>query len=189
MGIESCFGWLFFSFWIKSDGLRLHYEKAGTGKMSASDVIGGTKDCDGKHFCVNWGLHLTAENIRYIKYHPKWPYENEYSGVDCTGFVKWSIGVGCGYVGWDWNRNSYSSAHSSSKGDFTKAKPGDYMLRPGHVVLVVKNNGDGSVIVAESTSGYNKIGTMFNKYSASSGSSYQVVYMDEFYAKYCKNSS
>lgn len=48
-------------------------------------------------------------------------YTNSYSGLDCTGLVKWAIGVGCNYVGWKWQ--SYRDG-VSSKGDFSEAKPG-----------------------------------------------------------------
>ena len=70
---------------------------------------------------------------------------------DCSGFVSWSIKNGC--------KSSFSAEaartfNSSKYGKVIpvkEAKPGDIMATSGHVILVVKNNGDGTVITAHST--------------------------------------
>ncbi len=156
--------------------LRLHYEKAGTGADGPNNIIGYETGCDGKHFCPNWGKHLTQSRIDYVN--GRWDYVNDYSGVDCTGLVKWAIGTGCGYVGWDWQNVT------GGQNDLSKAKSGDYLSRPGHVALVIKNLNNGTLLIGESTSGYNKIGTIFNTVSTND-QTYTLVSMQDWYKKNC----
>lgn len=59
------------------------------------------------------------------------------------------------------------------------------MLNSGsHVRLVIKNNGDGTVIVAEESGGSN--GLIFNKYGEASG--YNYIDMSSYYSKNCQSS-
>ena len=162
---------------LNNYNLRLHYEKAGTGSDSASSIIGYESGCNGRHYCVNWGKHITQSRINSIN--SKWDYVNEYSGVDCTGFVKWSIGTGCGYVGWDWQHVSRGNTPLS------EARSGDYLALPGHVALVLKNLGNGTLIIGESTSGYGKIGTIFNTVNTNN-KKYTLVPMQDWYQSHCK---
>ena len=69
-----------------------------------------------------------------------------YYGMDCSGFVSWSI------------RNACKADFTALAEDFlgmgktislADAKPGDVVASVAHVMLVVKNNGDETVTVAE----------------------------------------
>ncbi len=71
---------------------------------------------------------------------------NQYFGMDCSGFVSWSIRNAC--------KADFSAVAENFLGfgnsiSLDKAKPGDVVASEGHVMLVVKNNGDGTVTVAE----------------------------------------
>ena len=68
--------------------------------------------------------------------------------------------------------------------DVTNAKPGDIMLHSAHVRLVVKNNGDGTVITAESGGSTGDL--HFSKHGNESG--YNFIDMSSFYKKTCKSS-
>lgn len=111
-----------------------------------------------------------------------------YFGFDCSGFVSWAIRTACnsnlGVIG-----ASYPVTYNYGEIiDVTEAKPGDVMVWVGqHIMLVVKNNGDGSVIVAESRG---MDGLVFTKQSASNSnfSKYKFVDMSSYYQKNCKAS-
>lgn len=106
---------------------------------------------------------------------------------DCSGFVSWAIKNAC--------KNNFSSNSTSdfisygSSIELSKALPGDLMVihqigGSQHVRLIVKNNGDGSVIVAESTAGGGTHGGIqFKTYSSASG--YSIIDMDNWYKKNC----
>ena len=107
------------------------------------------------------------------------------NGMDCSGFVSWTIRNAC--------KPSYGSrlanfgSSGMDHGDHIKleeAKPGDLMLKTGHVRLVIKNNGDGSIIVAEETFGSN--GLVFKKYD--SLKEYKIIDMSKWYSNNCNNS-
>ena len=69
--------------------------------------------------------------------------------------------------------------------DVSDAKPGDLMLTKGHVRLVVKNNNDGYVIVAEAA-GNPTNGLVFTKRTNESG--YSFIDMESYYNSNCKAS-
>ena len=107
-----------------------------------------------------------------------------YLGMDCSGFVSWAIRTAC-------NPNYGSRlANFSSEGmyhgsiiNLNDTKPGDLMLKKGHVRLVVKNNNDGSVIVAEAA-GSPTNGLVFTKVSSSY--KYSFIDMESYYKSNCK---
>lgn len=111
--------------------------------------------------------------------------DGSYLGMDCSGFVSWAIRNGCN-----------NSANNTAKGwmgisnthkDLNKAKPGDIIVSSTHVQLVVKNNGDGTVIVAEETSGSNG-GLIFDKVTSSNLGKNYVGDMSNYYQNNCKAS-
>lgn len=122
----------------------------------------------GKTFDYNW----YAWNIKRNR--------NTYS-YDCSGFVSWAVKNAC--------KSNFSPLTGSkfldfgSIIDFKDAKPGDMMILPGeHIMLVVKNNGNDGVIVAESTP--NKI--TFTSFETAG--KYVIVDMSNWYAEKCNRS-
>lgn len=122
---------------------------------------------------TNWGSPSSSCNSA-TNIHP-------YYGMDCSGFVSWAIRNGC---------NSSFDAETTTEMDHgphidvTNAKPGDIMLHSAHVRLVVKNNGDGTVITAESGGSTGDL--HFSKHGNESG--YNFIDMSSFYKKTCKSS-
>ena len=103
---------------------------------------------------------------------------HEYYGMDCSGFVSWAIRNACkpGYSATTYQMD-YGS-HISAK----DAKPGDLMLdTDSHVRLVVKNNGDGTVVTVESGGAYD--GVAFSEHGDESG--YNYIDMSSWYSKNC----
>ena len=102
-----------------------------------------------------------------------------YLGMDCSGFVSWSTRTACqagfGDVSGAWlSRGNHISLKDAQPGDVLDGGEGT------HVQLVIKNNGDGSVVIAEE-SGSNG-GLVFNLISSTS---YTVVSMNDWYSKNC----
>ena len=105
-------------------------------------------------------------------------------GVDCSGFVSWTIRNAC--------NSSFSADTASGFTNYGKrivnirnAKPGDLLANSGHVILIVKNNGDGTLITVESS--YSK-GVNFNEVNAKTISGYKIVDMEKWYKGHCKSS-
>ena len=104
-------------------------------------------------------------------------------GMDCSGFVGWSIRQAC--------KPSHGAPVAAAYLGYGKsisladAKPGDVMANSGHVILIIKNNGDNTVTTAESTFGGD--GLIFRTYSSPAG--YTVIDMSNWYANNCENIS
>lgn len=99
-------------------------------------------------------------------------------GVDCSGFVSWAIRNACSP-----NFGSVTAENFMGFGNeitLKEAKPGDVLANSGHVILVVKNNGDGSVTTVEASISK---GVVFRNYSSASG--YKVVDMSKWYSNNC----
>ncbi|MBQ8681570.1 MAG: C40 family peptidase [Bacilli bacterium] len=103
-----------------------------------------------------------------------------YNGLDCSGFVSWAIRNGCNpSYG---SNTTYYMKHGPAI-DISKVEPGDLMLDlDSHVMLVVKNNGDGTVIVAEET-GSPINGLVFSQQSPTAG--YEFIDMTSYYQNNC----
>ena len=67
----------------------------------------------------------------------------------------------------------------------SEAKPGDVLENAEHIQMVVKNNGDGTVIVAEETGGSTS-GLVFTHIT--SLGSYQATDMSGYYSSVCSKS-
>lgn len=118
-----------------------------------------------------WGTAVSADHRGRTKY-----------SYDCSGFVSWAIKNGCRA---NFSPNSSSGFLNGGYGSsiaLSSSKPGDLMVKNGHIRLIVKNNGDGSVITAESTSGYGE-GIMFTTYS--SAGEYTIIDMSSWYNSNC----
>lgn len=105
-----------------------------------------------------------------------------YLGMDCSGFVSWAIRTACNP---SYGTHSSSTMNHGPKISLSAAKPGDLMLKKGHVRLVVKNNNDGSVIVAEEV-GNPTNGLVFTK--VRTGIGYSFIDMEDYYKSICKTS-
>lgn len=132
----------------------------------------------GKQWGYNKGYAYTAKG------NPTGPY----FGMDCSGFVSWAIRNACdpSYSGDDHiaNFNKQTGMDHGPHISIKSAKPGDLVLKKGHVKLVIKNNGDGSIIVAEEA--YGPDGLVFKKNNASDVSAYKIIDMGEYYSTNCK---
>lgn len=152
-------------YWFEQQGVYLNYYWGG-GHGSDSTLTGANK---------SWG-----SNPGRNTYNP-----NTHYGMDCSGFVSWAIRNGCnpGYGA----KTTHYMNHGRSI-SVNEAKPGDIMLNPSlHVRLVVKNNGNGTVITAEETSGKNnEWGLIFTQQSVEAGYSY--IDMSNYYKKTCETS-
>ena len=84
-------------------------------------------------------------------------------GMDCSGFVSWSIRMGCNSNYGSKTASGYKELNTKSLSSLNEAKPGDILVSSGHVILIIKNNGDGTVIAAEES--YSSMGLIFNKYT------------------------
>lgn len=105
----------------------------------------------------------------------------KYLGMDCSGFVSWATRMAC--------KSSFGSETSGSWESYgsgislSEAKPGDVIASASHIQLIVKNNKDGSVYVAESA-GSPTDGLVFSKLTSTSS---MVVSMQKWYANNCEN--
>ena len=190
-------GWAL-AYGLSQKGLMLHYHKAGWANDSrTNNAIGSNGKCSERGYCNNWGKKLTDESASYICNKKDWGHyinfqgdcsksngtwtpnkENYYAGLDCTGFVKWAIRTGCGVtIGESFPRTV----------NYDEAQPGDVLIHPGHVILFLKKNDDGTYMTVESGSGGAK-GLYFHKYSAESlrSSNYRVIRFTDEYADRCK---
>lgn len=122
-----------------------------------------------------WGTNV---GIRYtFKGNPTGP---EY-GLDCSGFVSWATRMACnpGFGsdvsgGWINKGKKLNSVRDT--------EPGDVITNAGHIMLVVKNNGDGTAIIAEETGSK---GLIFSVRDDAYASGYYIRSMKDWYAKNC----
>ena len=117
------------------------------------------------------------------------PYWHGKRTMDCSSFVTWAIKNGCN-PSFQARTTAIGSFNSSTFGKhipISEAKPGDIMITnaKGHIRLVIKNNGDGTVIVAEEAGGK---GLIFAKRDANERRGYHFQDMSEYYSKNCKTS-
>ena len=150
-------------FALEQKGVYLGYYWGG-GHDDTSGVIGVSSKW-GK----NVGIAYTSNN------NPTGP---EY-GMDCSGFVSWATRNACksdfgAHVSGDWQ------SMGKKINSLSDAQPGDVLADSGHVQLVVKNNGDGSIIVAEETRSY---GLIFNRVTSPN---HPIYSMKDWYSKNCK---
>ena len=188
-------GWAL-AYGLSQKGLMLHYQKAGWANDSrTNNAIGSDGKCSERGYCNNWGRKLDGNSSGissacakyggYINFigdcSPREDYY--YAGLDCTGFVKWAIRTGCGVTIGD---STYQSSFPRTV-NYDEAQPGDVLIHPGHVILFLKKNDDGTYMTVESHSGGAK-GLYFHKYSAESlrSSNYRVIRFTDEYADRCK---
>lgn len=103
----------------------------------------------------------------------------DYFGMDCSGFASWAVRTACAP-----NSGSRTAVEWQPYGEWKSslkdAKPGDMLSSSGHVQLVVKNNGDGTVIVAEEGGGNGGLA-----FSLISSTSAKIVDMTNWYKTNC----
>lgn len=188
---------------LAQKGLVMHYQKAGwandDGTTSVENSVG---KCEMNGYCKNWGRLLTSTGInRALKYgnyvNVAKDYSNNggkngkyYSGLDCTGLVKWAIRTGCGTS--DISDKLYQNSSKfprGKKGDIDVAQTGDVLITDGHVKLFLKHNSDGTYMTVEATSGSNLHGVVFQKSTKNDLKGYSVIKMHEKWDQYCKKTS
>ena len=102
--------------------------------------------------------------------------------MDCSGFVSWAVRTACA------PNSSSRMAHQwipfGNAISLSEAKPGDVIASSGHVMLVVKNNGNNTVYVAEE--GGTAGGLGFSLVDSNRMSGRTVVDMSDWYKKNCK---
>ncbi len=102
-----------------------------------------------------------------------------YSGLDCSGFVAWSMntaGVSGGTTA-----SNYSGYGTTIT--YEEASPGDLLVIPDHVIMVIENKKT-YLQTAESTPSGVQFSTM-NK-SKIENSNYKIIDMDNYYHNNCK---
>lgn len=141
----------------------------------------------GYYLQYRWG---GGHGQSFVGVNPNWGSSNFgcdvkgrcYNGMDCSGFVSWAIRTACTPT---YGSNTTHSMKHGPSIDISKAKPGDLMLdADSHVRLVIKNNDDGTVIVAEESGGSS--GLIFSKQTTESG--YEFIDMSNYYSKNCNSS-
>ena len=119
----------------------------------------------------NWGANIGASVIKPSGTH------DYYSGLDCSGFVMWSMHAA--------NITGASDAKGFlSLGEniaFSKLSPGDVIANTGHVILVLENTGE-LLKTAESTGG----GVQYRTYDYTQAQYYTGVSMSDYYANHCE---
>ena len=152
-------------YWLESKGYFLQYYWGGGhpdyGDGNASFTFANP----------NWGSTRFGHDDHYSS--------RIYWGMDCSGFVSWATRTACKGNSFD----SYSGEWRSRDTNISlsEAKPGDIMDKEGHVRLIIKNNGDGSIIAAEESGSNN--GLVFTTYSSAGG--YAIVSMEKWYSENC----
>lgn len=147
-------------YWLEQKGLYLQYFWGGGQGAGDNTVVGASS---------NWGSTSYGAD-------PKG--HGKYFGMDCSGFVSWAVRTACAP-----NSGSRQAADWMPFGpeiSLNKAKPGDVIANKDHVMLVVKNNGDGTVYVAEES---NDLG--FTLVGSSRASGRKVVDMTQWYKDNC----
>ena len=157
-----------------------YYWAGGHGGFDSDDtVIGGNS---------NWGSTKFGVDTHNRNYRP-------YFGMDCSGFVSWATRMACNpkfassYLSDSYYRDLCSAGACASGawnewGDsvsFSDVVPGDVLTNNNHIQLVVKNNGDGTIYVAEEIG----MGLVFSQLSAGDSSGYYIRSMRNWYAKNC----
>ena len=147
-------------YWLEQNGLYLQYFWGGGQGAGDREVVGASP---------NWGSTSYGAD-------PKG--HGNYFGMDCSGFVSWAVRTACA------PNSGARMAHEwkpfGPEISLNKAKPGDVIANDGHVMLVVKNNGDGTVYVAEES---DNLG--FTLVGASRASGRKVVDMTQWYKDHC----
>lgn len=158
------------TYWLEKQGFYLQYYWGGG--------HGGFGDGNYSFVGVNsnWGSTRFGADTHSGNY-------RAYFGMDCSGFVSWAIRTACNpgfgsHVSGDW------TGMGESLGSLGNAEPGDVLADSGHIQLIVKNNGDGTVIVAEEA-GSPTNGLVFTKISSTSRS---IRRMKNWYSSNCSSS-
>lgn len=158
------------TYWLEQKGYYLQYYWGGGhgGYGDKKDTFIGANP--------NWGSTAFGKDEK----------GRQYLGFDCSGFVSWAIRTACNpkYGSTTTNFKRGGKDHEREI-NIKDAKPGDLMITDGHIRLVVKNNNDGSVIVAESAGGETS-GLVFTK--RKDDSSYYFMDMENYYGSHCKTS-
>jgi len=156
------------TYWLEQKGYYLRY------------YWGGGHGADARTVGVypGWG-----KNVGYAYTEPSHrPTGPEY-GMDCSGFTSWATRTACKPSGFNDLAGYWVQRGPSIS--LKDAKPGDILDSANHIKLVIKNNGDGSVIAAEESFGAGGLVFSLVDYLEPG---YYVVDMSEWYSKNCASS-
>lgn len=162
----------------------------GSGVAAAAQTLVDTLDQQGYFLGYYWGGDRSSLGIgkswgakRGIAFTRGGNPTGPEFGMDCSGFVSWAIRMGCNSGYGSKVASEYSNV-GTSLSSLSEAKPGDLLANSGHVIMIVKNNGDGTVIAAEES--FSQDGLVFSKYTNTG--SYSLRDMSDWYRRYCKSS-
>ncbi len=159
------------TYWLETKGYYLQYRWGG-GHGSSADSGGTFVGVN-----PNWGSTAFGVDTN------NGSVSRRYWGMDCSGFVSWATRTACLPSGFNDLAGSWADSRGTSI-SLSDSKPGDVIDWSTHVQLIVKNNGDGSVIVAEAA-GSSTSGLVFSLISNPGGN---VVDMTDWYSNHCATS-
>jgi len=162
------------TYWLEKQGYYLSYYWGG-GHGYYGDANNTFVGVNPKWGSDEFGDDKDTGNVR----------KRPYFGMDCSAFTSWAIRTACKSNYGSKLAGSWYTMSGAKLISLDKAKPGDLLDSDGHVILVIKNNGDGSVITAESAGG-NASGLVFSKYE--NAGNYNVVDMSSWYKDNCNSS-
>ena len=127
--------------------------------------------------------YFLGDNYTNTGVNPNW---DNSKGLDCSGFVSWAIINSCNKNFGDWHSDMFYQKFKDKKIDLKDAKPGDVMLliegnKATHIRLVIKNNGDGSIVTLEES--FSSGGLVFKVIK--SESNFITVDMSSYYSNSC----
>ena len=102
-------------------------------------------------------------------------------GMDCSGFVSWATRIGCN-PGFGSNSSDYWNQLGTGLNSLSQTEPGDVITNDDHIMMVVKNNGDGTAYIAQETRSQ---GLVFSLLGAGDVGGYYIRSMKSWYAKNC----
>ena len=154
--------------WLEQKGMYLQYRWGGGHAYPTN--------CEGDSSTFTFSNPYWGGSCGYDEHYRD---SRPYFGMDCSGFVSWATRTACKT---GFNETSGYWSGTGKHISLSEAQPGDILDSPGeHVILVIKNNGDGSIITAEE-SGSNG-GLVFTTYS--DAGEYAVVSMQDWYSSNC----
>ena len=155
-------------YWLEQKGFYLQYRWGGGHSYFTN--------CEGDSSTFTFSNPYWGSSCGYDEKHSD---RRPYFGMDCSGFVSWATRTACKT---GFNQTSGYWSETGKHISLSEAQPGDILDNPGsHVILVIKNNGDGSIITAEESGSNN--GLVFTTYS--DAGVYTVVSMQDWYSNNC----
>ena len=145
---------------------------------------------DGDNYGVNpyWG-----KKIEPAIFVPKVKTTYHYIGLDCSGIIGWAL-YNSGYKhinrstkglldGWHDNNHDYEPIGINHTDDCYIGEPGDFIYKPGHIVVIVHTDALHGFYYAVEAKG-KEYGVIISKYSIKEialDNKYTIIEMDDYY--------